>query len=165
MAVPDRHFLGLALELSVPNAISPGISWVLLSFEPTGSFLASGRPSEVSKWRAFPVGGASHADKISRMEEITICTGGDGLIPTDRVEEKGYGLNGLESIDSLPGRERSAVGVADGRDIFCIVYTSGSTGRSKGVALTSHGQVRVRVGLCLRRTGTIFCCAVSILLQ
>lgn len=150
MAVPDREFLGVALELVAPTAaVTRGILWLLVppQPEPNLALVPRKQQPEASQWRVFPVGDvrAGGAHPLQRRQVTDHDDTGE--IETALREDRGREGRGGGCVDKVEGVGRASIAVADTQDVFCVVHTSGSTGRSKGVALTHLGQVRVCAGL------------------
>lgn len=147
MAVPDREFLGVALELIAPTtAVTRGIWWLLVppQPEPDLALVPRKQQPEVSRWRVFPVGEAVRAGGAHPVQRREATDHDDtGEIETALREDSGREVHGRRYVDKVEDVGRASIAVADTEDVFCVVHTSGSAGRSKGVALTHLGQVRV----------------------
>lgn len=149
MAVPDRDFLGVALDLAAPSAaVTRGVRWLLVPPRPQSDpvLVPRKQQSEVSRWRTFPIGGGGRAGgsahPLERRETADDFDTGE-IGTARRADSRDHHADGRGFVDKAEGVGRGAIGVADTEDVFCVVHTSGSTGRSKGAALTYLGQVRV----------------------
>lgn len=149
MAVPDRDYLGTALELSAETAAGPGISWLLVAPQASDVPLPSKRLWGVSQWCELSVCGTGDNGN-ARGVEWRGAHGSDELLSAAGVASgNGRELDDITSLRAAEDPGSDPLRVSDAEDVFCVVHTSGSTGRSKGVALTHAGQVGTPVWVAL----------------